>query len=70
VDQDLDAWLGQIRVLFESDTRTGEIHTLLQKRPSCHELARADVVETLCLLQAMHQHVMPAASPALPTSTA
>jgi uncharacterized membrane protein YccC len=70
VDQDLDEWLGQIRILFESDTPNGDISTLLQKRPSCHELARADVVETLCLLlQAMHRPVTPTASPALPTPT-
>ena len=59
LDRELDQWLGQIRLLFEHSAVSAvgdDYSTLLLQRPSCQDLARADVVETLCLvLQARQQ---------------
>jgi uncharacterized membrane protein YccC len=55
-DQVLQRWLERMEALFSrSITINAAYPLLLQQRPAVHDLARADAVETLCLLmQAMY----------------
>jgi len=52
----LQRWLERMEALFSrSITINAAYPLLLQQRPAVHDLARADAVETLCLLmQAMY----------------
>lgn len=50
-DAELLRWLQQMAALFEREVSSNAAYpTLLQQRPAMHDLARADAVETLCLL--------------------